>query len=138
MAESIAPRDLFFTPCHQWLRPDEERKLVVVGVTDYFQKRMEEIIHVERPPEGERVIAGEPIFLIESGKTVWEFTAPVSGVVKEVNEFVLEMPEMINEDPYGRGWILTIAVSDADWSTFMSAEEYENFLLTYNYPYPPM
>ncbi|RMG59411.1 MAG: glycine cleavage system protein H [Deltaproteobacteria bacterium] len=128
--------ELLYTDLHQWILPVEGGARAILGVTDYLQKRLEEIVYVERPPVGETVAAGEPIFLIESGKTVWEFVSPLSGFIEEANEVVLEFPETINRDPFGAGWLLRMSVKETDWSAFMKRKEYEEFLLSYTYPYP--
>lgn len=131
----LIPENLIYTREHQWIIKGPE--LSTIGVTDFFQKRMEEIIYVEPPPEGEMVWAGEPLFLIESGKTVYEFTSPLSGMLDSSNVMVVEAPGLINTDPYGKGWLIKIAVKEAPWDTFFSPREYRDYAATFTYPLPP-
>lgn len=116
---------------------ENESALVTVGVTDFFQRRMEEIIFVERPPEGEVVTEGEPLFLIESGKTVYEFTSPLSGTLREINVMAIENPGLINTDPYGKGWLIRVEAINAPWNKFLGPGQYRKFASNFSYPLPP-
>jgi glycine cleavage system H protein len=133
----LIPENLIYTRDHQWILRDQDPVLVTVGMTDFFQSRMEEIIYLERPPEGETILAEEPLFLIESGKTVYEFISPLSGVLREINVMVVENPGIINTDPYGKGWLIKVAVDDASWDTFLSPGRYRDYAGSFTYPLPP-
>ncbi len=132
------PDDLLYTEEHQWILQGEDDAPLTIGVTDYFQERMEEIIYIENPPAGSEVEEGEPIFLIESGKTVYEFSSPLHGVLVEVNRKVLATPGLINEDPYGAGWIIRMKVSGNLSGSFLTPGGYGEFLADYTYPRPPL
>lgn len=134
----LIPDNLIYTREHQWVLKEGDPEPVTIGVTDFFQKRMEEIIFVERPPEGEVVVEGEPLFLIESGKTIYEFTSPLSGTLQEINEMAIETPGLINADPYGKGWLIRVAVKKATWDGFLSPGEYREFAANFSYPLPPL
>ncbi len=122
------PEDLKYTEEHEWAFMDEDG-IVEVGVTDYAQDALGEIIFVELPNEGEEVSAGDPFGGIESTKSVSDLYAPISGRVVEVNEEVLHSPETINEDPYGRGWLVRIEPSDPEeYESLMDADAYRQFL----------
>lgn len=133
----LIPDNLIYTRDHQWVLKTQGSSEVVLGVTDFFQARMEEIIYVERPPEGDFIEEGEPIFLIESGKTVYEFASPLSGDLSEVNEMVIENPGLINSDPYGEGWLVKVRVKGDTWEGFLNPEEYDDFARNFSYPIPP-
>lgn len=133
----LIPENFVYTKGHQWILKDQDSVLVTVGMTDFFQSRMEEIIYVERPPEGETILAGEALFLIESGKTVYEFASPLSGMLREINSTVVDNPGIINTDPYGKGWLIKVEVDDASWGAFLSPGEYRDYAATFTYPLPP-
>ena len=110
-----------------WVRLEEES--AVVGLTDYAQDKMGEIIFVELPEEGAMVIRGDTCGTLESVKSVEDLLAPVSGEVVGVNEDVLDAPESINDDPYGEGWLFEVRIDDtSELSSLMSEEEYEGLL----------
>ncbi len=100
---STVPQDLRYTKEHEWVRTEETR--VVVGITDHAQVELTDVVYVELPAEQTEVEAGEEFAVVESVKAASEIYAPVSGDVVEVNRELEERPELINEDPYGRGWI---------------------------------
>ncbi|NIO15533.1 MAG: glycine cleavage system protein H [Deltaproteobacteria bacterium] len=131
------PEHLLYTREHQWVFPGDHG-LVAVGVTDFFQRQMEEIIFVERPPEGELIAEGETLFLIESGKTVYEFTSPLSGMLLEANAEVIDRPGIINTDPYGRGWLIRVETTHVPRERLLSPGEYREFSAHFTYPLPPV
>jgi glycine cleavage system H protein len=121
------PEDLKYSKEHEWARPDSEG--LVVGITDYAQDSLGEIVYVELPEEGSRVLRGEAFGVVESTKAVSDLYAPVSGTVGEVNDTLLDNPELINEDPYEDGWLIRITMSDAsELDKLMGAAEYMTFL----------
>jgi glycine cleavage system H protein len=106
------PKSLLYTETDEWIRIDGE--IAVVGITDYAQKKLKNIIGVELPQRGSRVRKGDSVGVIESIKAVADLYAPVSGEVIEVNERLMEEPELINHEPYSGGWIFKIRLSNKD------------------------
>jgi glycine cleavage system H protein len=121
------PEDLKYTKDHEWARPNG--KLVTVGITDYAQDHLGDVVYVELPKVGEQVKKGEPFGVVESTKAVSELFSPVTGKVVEVNDPLVDGPETINEDPYEEGWMIQVEVSEPkDLEDLMSAQAYEKFL----------
>ncbi|HEC80691.1 MAG TPA: glycine cleavage system protein GcvH [Firmicutes bacterium] len=113
-----------FTKTHEWIAVDDDEG--VVGITEYAQKELGEIVYVEVREVGETVEKGEEIGVIESVKAASDVYAPVSGEIIEVNEELEEDPEMINRDAMGDGWLLKIRLSNPDeLEELLSEEEYE-------------
>lgn len=104
------PEDLRYLPSHEWARADGDR--VTVGITDYAQDALGDIVYVELPTVGRSVAANEAFCEIESTKSVSEIYAPVAGEVIEVNGDLEDAPQKINDSPYGDGWICVIRASD--------------------------
>ena len=113
-----------YTKTHEWAKLLDDGT-VLVGITDYAQDSLHEIVYVELPEKGKKVTAGETFMSVESVKAVSEIYAPVSGEIVEVNETLADHPEKINEDPYGKGWLIVVSPSnlDEDLKTLMSFEE---------------
>lgn len=123
----MSPDDVKYHREHQWVRLDGKR--ASVGITDYAQEELGDIVYIELPEVGLDVAAEEDVTEIESTKTTAPLIAPVSGRIVEVNEELKDAPELMNEDPYGKGWIITIEMSDpAEVEDLMDAKEYEEFL----------
>ena len=101
--------ELLYTDTDEWVRVEGDR--VRVGVTDYAQKELKDIVGVELPDPGTEARRGEPVAVLESVKATADVYAPLDGVIDEVNERLLEEPELINRDPYGEGWIFTMKPS---------------------------
>jgi glycine cleavage system H protein len=121
------PEDVRYHREHQWVRVDGKR--ATVGITDYAQEELGDIVYVEMPDVGVEVAGEEDISEIESTKTTAPLIAPVSGKIVEVNEELKDAPELVNEDPYGKGWIITIEMTDPEEAQeLMDAKEYEEFL----------
>jgi glycine cleavage system H protein len=122
MASNV-PEDLKYSREHEWVRQSDA--VVVVGLTDFAQRQLGEIVFVELPKVGQRVEAGEPFGSVESVKAVSEVYAPVTGQVIEVNEELNDEPENINTDPYENGWLIKIRMADAKQATeLLTAAEY--------------
>ena len=119
------PDGLLYTEEHEWARV-EEGGAITVGVTDYAQKQLHEIVYVELPEAGADVEQASVIGAVESVKAVSDMNCPVGGSVVEVNDELLDSPELINDDPYGEGWIAKIEPSDleGDKVRLMDAEAY--------------
>ncbi len=123
----MASADLKFDEGHMWVRLEDGN--AVVGLTDYAQDKMGEIIFVELPEEGAVVTRGDTCGTLESVKSVEDLLAPVTGEVVSVNEDVLDAPETINEDPYGDGWLFEVRLEDpSELNSLMTETEYENML----------
>ena len=106
------PKDLFYTTEDEWVRVEGDR--VVIGVTDYAQQQLGDIVFVELPEVGAQLERGEPFGVIESVKAVSDLFAPVSGAVAEANADLADHPENINTDCYGDGWMLAVVYDDAE------------------------
>ena len=118
------PEDLKYHKEHMWVRGDG-----TVGISYFAQDQLGEIVFLEVPEAGSEVEAGEEFGEIESRKSVSDLYAPVSGTVKEVNSEVEDEPELINEDPYGKGWVAIIDMSDAsELEGLLSAAEYNKLV----------
>jgi glycine cleavage system H protein len=118
LAEYEIPNDLRYSEDDEWVRQDDDS--VTIGITDYAQQQLGDIVFIELPEVESTIDKGEPFGVIESVKAVSDLIAPISGVVAEVNEALVERPEIANEDCYGEGWILLIEGTDS--------EEYESLL----------
>lgn len=122
-----APKDLKYTKEHEWIRVEGETAFV--GITDYAQSELGEIVFVEVETVGETLSAGEVFGTVEAVKTVSELFIPVDGEVLEVNAELEDKPELVNEDPYGQGWLIKISVADsAQIDGLLTAEEYEKLI----------
>lgn len=123
----MLPKDLKYTKEHEWIKVDGER--VTIGITDYAQKELGDVVFVDLPGVGEKVSASAPMATIESVKAVSEIFAPVSGEVMEINDALEHSPEFVNQDPYGKGWIAVIEVSNAkEIAELMNAAAYAALL----------
>jgi len=105
------PEELRYSAEHEWVRVDGDT--ATVGITDFAQDALGDIVFVQVPDTGDDVIAGASISEIESTKSVSDIYAPVSGTVVETNEALQDSPELVNQDPYGQGWIMRIRLVDA-------------------------
>lgn len=123
MADYEIPKDLVYTREDEWARNEGSR--VLVGVTDYAQQQLGDVVFLELPEIGASVEKGEPFGVIESVKAVSDLYAPISGEVVDVNADLQERPELVNEDCYGDGWLVAIAPNDPeDLDTLLDAEAY--------------
>lgn len=119
----LIPDDRKFSSDHEWAKKDEGG--VTVGITDYAQDALGDVVFVELPGVGATVETGKPIGEVESTKSVSEIYAPVTGTVTAVNENLREHPELVNSDPYGDGWICVISVADeATFDALLDAAGY--------------
>ena len=120
------PNELYYTEEHEWLSFDEEQGVGTVGITDYAQGELGDVVFVELPEEGQRVEAKESFGTIEAVKAVSELFAPVTGKVVEVNRELESSPELVNSEPYGEGWMIKVKLDDAEQiKNLLSAAEYE-------------
>jgi glycine cleavage system H protein len=122
-----APPGLKYSKEHEWVAAEEA--VATIGITDHAQEQLGEIVYIELPTIGEKVSKDDPFGVVESVKAVSDIYAPVSGTVLEVNEDLAESPEVVNEDPYGDGWLIKVRVSDpADLDDLMDNDEYEQMI----------
>jgi len=120
----MCPENLAYTKEHEWVRVEED--IVVVGITDYAQDQLGDVVYVELPEIGSQLIRSEVCGTIESVKTVSDLYAPISGEVVKINEILDDAPELINNEPYGGGWIVEIQINDKDeFENLLSSEDYE-------------
>jgi len=118
-----APEELRYTPDHEWVRIEEGGARI--GITDFAQDALGDVVYVELPTVGTSVAKGDTVGEVESTKSVSEVYAPVSGEVVAVNGELVAAPQRLNEDPYGNGWICTIAASaPGDLDSLLSADDY--------------
>jgi glycine cleavage system H protein len=121
------PRDYLYSREHEWLRVEDD--LCVLGITEFAQQELGEVVFVELPEIGQVFDANDELGTIESVKAVAEVFTPVAGEVVEVNDAVVDDPELLNEDPHGEGWLIKIRFSSADdLKTMMKSEEYEEYV----------
>jgi len=121
------PDDLRYTREHEWAR--RKGRNVAVGITEYAQDQLGDVVYLELPDLGDAVKKGESFGVVESTKAVSELFAPVSGKVVEVNDPLADAPETINEDPYEEGWMVVIEPSDpGELESLMDAKAYQAFL----------
>ena len=121
------PAQLKYTTDHEWVRIEGD--MAFIGITDYAQGELGEIVYVDVPTEGETVAAGEVFGSIEAVKTVADLLMPVEGEVVELNAALEGQPELVNNDPYGEGWIIKVKMADpAKVETLMDAAAYSSFL----------
>ncbi|MEJ2042610.1 MAG: glycine cleavage system protein GcvH [Reinekea sp.] len=121
---SNIPADLKYANSHEWLR-DEGNNVVTVGISDFAQEKLGDVVFVELPDEGTEVTAGDAVAVVESVKAASDIYTPVSGTVIEVNGSLEEAPEQVNEDAYENGWFFKIKMSDSDeMGDLMDADSY--------------
>jgi glycine cleavage system H protein len=119
----VTPEDLKYTQEHEWARADGDR--VTVGITQYAQDALGDVVYVDLPAAGTRVEKGQPFGEVESTKSVSDLYAPLGGTIAERNEELEGSPELVNSDPYGEGWMVVIEADDAsEVDAMMSADEY--------------
>lgn len=118
------PKGLKYSTEHEWVLVENDNG-AVIGISDFAQSELGDVVYVEAPELGEKVSKDDPFGAVESVKAVSDLYAPVSGEVTEVNDALPDTPELINDDPYGEGWIIKVAMSDpGEIDELMTAEEY--------------
>ncbi|MCS7125307.1 MAG: glycine cleavage system protein GcvH [Aigarchaeota archaeon] len=125
--EYEAPEGYYYTRDHEWVKVEKNK--VRVGITDYAQKKLREIIFVELPNVGQKIKQGETLATIESVKASADVYSPITGKVVEVNSRLIDNPELLNEDPYGSGWISVLEITEEiSYEDFMDSDEYRKYL----------
>ena len=121
------PENVKYSTDHEWVRVEGDE--AYVGITDFAQDELGEIVYVDVTTEGEALEQGEVFGSIEAVKTVSDLMMPVSGEIVDVNTKLEDAPELVNQDPYGEGWIVKVALQNADEMTaLMSADQYKEFI----------
>ncbi|MCY9391642.1 glycine cleavage system protein GcvH, partial [Bacillus haynesii] len=119
------PKELRYSEEHEWVKTEGDK--VRIGITDFAQSELGDIVFVELPEVGDEIKADEPFGSVESVKTVSELYAPINGKVVEVNEDLEDSPEFVNESPYEKAWMIIVEPSDAsEIENLMTAEQYED------------
>lgn len=120
----MTPEDLLFSKEHEWVRV--ENGTAVIGISNYAQASLGDIVYLNLPDKGDEVSAGDMIGEVESVKSTSDLFTPVSGVITQINQKAVDMPEIINDDPYGEGWLYRIELRDrSEVEDLMSPDEYD-------------
>jgi len=121
------PEGLKYSKEHEWVLV--EGSMATIGITEYAQEELGDIVYVELPEVGEKVVKDDPFGAVESVKAVSDVYAPISGTVLEINDVLPDNPETINDDPYGDGWMIRVELTDKDdLKDLMDAEEYAEYV----------
>ena len=121
------PQEFLYTKDHEWIRVDES--IGTIGITDYAQKELGDIVFVELPKPGDHVTAGESFGTVESVKAVSEVYSPVSGEVTAANTKLQNSPELLNADPHGEAWLIRVLLTDRrETEKLMTSDEYEGYI----------
>jgi len=124
---SNLPEDLLYSEEHEWIKKEGDK--LRIGITDFAQSELGDIVFVELPEEGDEIEAGESFGSVESVKTVSELYSPISGTVVEVNEDLDDTPEAVNESPYESAWMIVVEPSDeSELDKLLTAEQYKAFI----------
>jgi len=125
----MTPEDSRYAKSHEYVHAEGD--VGTIGITDYAQKELGDVVFVELPQVGSQLEAGDELGSIESVKAVSELFSPVSGEVVEINEKLAEKPELVNTDPYGDGWMIRIRLDDpTEMDELMTADDYEDYVQT--------
>ncbi len=124
---SVNVKNLKFTKDHEWIRIEGE--IAIIGISDYAQKELGDVVYVELPPVGEIMEKGDVCSNIESVKTVSDIYCPVTGEIVEANTALEDAPEIVNKDPYGDGWIFKVRIDDSSQlDELMDSDQYDEYL----------
>ena len=130
MAETLIPKDLKYTNTHEWLRIEGD--IATMGITDYAQKELSDIVYVDLPEAGKTLNQGDVLGTIEAVKAVSDFYTPISGTIVESNQELKTAPDLVNKEPYGKGWMVKIKVADAsELSELLNADAYEKITVAH-------
>jgi glycine cleavage system H protein len=120
------PEDLHYSKDHEWVRVDGDQ--AIIGITDYAQDSLGDVVYVELPKAGDEFAANEPFGSVESVKAVSEVFTPIAGEVVKINESLADEPETVNSDPYGAGWMIRVKMRNPGAvDSLLTAAEYEDF-----------
>ena len=120
------PEDLHYSKDHEWVRVDGDQ--AIIGITDYAQNSLGDVVYVELPKVNEEFGAHEPFGSVESVKAVSEVFTPIAGAIVQINEALADEPEIVNSDPYGQGWMIRVKMANpSEVDSLLTAAEYEDF-----------
>lgn len=126
-AEQSVPQDRYYTTDHEWVRLDGD--LAVVGITDFAQDQLGDVVYVDLPAVGSSIVADQPFGEVESTKSVSDLFAPMNGTIEARNDELDEAPELVNEDPYGDGWLVRVTLDgELDTDALLDAAAYKAHL----------
>ncbi|MDE1890473.1 MAG: glycine cleavage system protein GcvH [Planctomycetota bacterium] len=118
------PSELLYTKTHEWVKKINSKE-VIVGITDFAQQQLKDIVFVELPSVGKELKMGKPCAVVESVKAAYDIYSPLSGKVVKVNQKIQEKPQLVNEDPYGDGWFLQIEIANLnEFNSLLSPSQY--------------
>ena len=120
------PANLYYTKDHEWVKVND--CIATIGITNYAQSELGDIIFIEFPEVGSNCNIGDAIGTIEAVKTVADLYSPMKGTIKEINNILENTPESINTDPYGKGWIIKLNISNEKLSDLLTANQYEKLI----------
>ncbi|MDR1926494.1 MAG: glycine cleavage system protein GcvH [Endomicrobium sp.] len=121
------PPDFKYTKTHEWVKIESNR--ATVGITDFAQHEITDIVHVELPEIGKKVIKGQPVAVIESVKSAFDIYSPISGHIVGINETILNAPEIVNQSPYGNGCLFIVEfTNEKELEDLLDAESYEKII----------
>ncbi len=124
----MTPKNNKYAKSHEYVSIEDD-DIVIIGISDYAQKELGDVVFVELPQPGTELELGDEFGSVESVKAVSELFAPLSGEVIEINEDLAEKPELVNSDPYGDGWMMKVRISDdSELDELMSASEYDEYV----------
>lgn len=125
---SNIPEDLRYTKTHEWVRMDEGTGIITVGITDYAQQSLGDLVFIELPEVGQELEAGEECAVVESVKAASDIYSPLSGEVVEVNASLIDNPELVNSSPYSEGWLIKLQpeAAEEELRYLLAADEYAN------------
>lgn len=123
----MVKEDLYYTETHEWVKVDGD--LAYIGITDFAQKELGDIVYVELPDEGDDIEAGEPLGNVEAVKAVEDINSPVSGEVEKINDELEDTPELINKSPFADGWLIQVRLTNkSELDSLLSADEYRKII----------
>ncbi|MDH3708331.1 MAG: glycine cleavage system protein GcvH [Cyclobacteriaceae bacterium] len=122
------PENLKYTKDHEWVLLSDDNTTATIGITDFAQQELGDIVYLEIETEGEEINEGDMFGTVEAVKTVSDLFMPLTGLVNEVNAALVDAPELVNDDPYGEGWMIKITLSDQDTTELLSAEDYKELI----------
>jgi len=123
------PKELFYTEEHEWVLIDDANNTATIGITDYAQSELGDIVFVELPNVDDEVKQMEPFGAIEAVKAVSDLFSPLTGIVTEVNMLLQDRPELINQDPYDKGWMIKVQLADtSELDSLWSPEDYKKHI----------
>ncbi len=118
------PSELLYTKTHEWVKKINSKE-VIVGITDFAQQQLKDIVFVELPSVGKELKMGKPCAVVESVKAAYDIYSPLSGKVVKVNQEIQEKPQLVNEDPYGDGWFLQVEIANLnEFNSLLSPSQY--------------